>query len=77
MEKNILKEIFFDNHQHWESFKNRIRPVVIKEVEKFRKMDLNSLFVKAAMMFEKFLIVVKPAFVQHVHLGKVKNGAVY
>ncbi len=40
MEKNILKEIFFDNHQHWESFKrkyeDRIRSVVIKEVEKFR-----------------------------------------
>jgi len=40
MKKNILKQIFFDNHQHWESFKrkhgNRIRPIVIKEVEKFR-----------------------------------------
>ncbi|HLU23260.1 MAG TPA: transposase zinc-binding domain-containing protein, partial [Bacillaceae bacterium] len=40
MEKNILKRIFFDEHQHWEAFKNkygeRIRPIVIKEVEKFR-----------------------------------------
>lgn len=40
MVKNILKEIFFDINQHWESFKkkygDRIRPIVIKEVEKFR-----------------------------------------
>lgn len=40
METNILKNIFFDQHQHWEKFKNKygkkIRPVVIKEVEKFR-----------------------------------------
>lgn len=40
MEKNILKQICFDHHQHWESFKSKyrdkIRPVVIKEVEKFR-----------------------------------------
>jgi len=40
MEKNILKRIFFDEHQHWEAFKkkygDRIRPIVIKEVEKFR-----------------------------------------
>lgn len=40
METNILKKIFFDRHQHWENLKqkygDRIRPVVIKEVEKFR-----------------------------------------
>ncbi len=40
MEKNILKQIFFGKHQHWDSFKKKhgakIRPVVIKEVEKFR-----------------------------------------
>lgn len=40
MEKNILKQICFDSHQHWESFKSKhrdkIRPIVIKEVEKFR-----------------------------------------
>lgn len=40
METNILKKIFFDQRQHWETFKqkyeDRIRPVVIKEVEKFR-----------------------------------------
>ncbi|MGM8366392.1 IS91 family transposase [Virgibacillus sp. W0181] len=40
MKKNILKQIFFDENQHWESFKkkhrDRIRPVVIKEVERFR-----------------------------------------
>lgn len=40
MEKNILRHIFFDKHHHWESFKNKhgekIRPIVIKEVEKFR-----------------------------------------
>ncbi|WP_422674094.1 IS91 family transposase [Caldifermentibacillus hisashii] len=40
MEKNILKQILFDEHQHWEAFKKkygtRIRPIVIKEVEKFR-----------------------------------------
>ncbi len=40
METNILKRIFFDQHQHWDKFKSKhgskIRPVVIKEVEKFR-----------------------------------------
>ncbi|TFJ94437.1 IS91 family transposase [Lentibacillus salicampi] len=40
MEKNILKRILFDENQHWESFKekhgDRIRPVVLKEVERFR-----------------------------------------
>lgn len=40
METNILKQILFDQHQHWESFKQtygeRIRSNVIKEVEKFR-----------------------------------------
>ncbi|MBP1970749.1 hypothetical protein J2Z83_002885 [Virgibacillus natechei] len=40
MEKNILKQILFDENQHWGSFKkehgDRIRPVVIKEVERFR-----------------------------------------
>nr|WP_254912750.1 transposase zinc-binding domain-containing protein [Bacillus thuringiensis] len=40
MEANILKRIFFDKHSHWERFKGkygaRIRPVVLKEIEKFR-----------------------------------------
>lgn len=40
MEKNILKRIFFDNNNNWETFKQkygeRIRSIVIKEVEKFR-----------------------------------------
>lgn len=40
MKKNILKQILFDKNQHWESFKKqhgeRIRSVVIKEVERFR-----------------------------------------
>lgn len=40
MERNILKQIFFDENQHWEAFKEKhgakIRPIVIKEVEKFR-----------------------------------------
>lgn len=40
MEANILRQIFFDKHNHWESFKKKhgakIRPIVIKEVEKFR-----------------------------------------
>jgi hypothetical protein len=40
METNILRRIFFDEHQHWEAFKakqgKKIRPVVVKEVEKFR-----------------------------------------
>jgi len=41
METNVLKRIFFDEHGHWDRFvakhKGRIRPNVIKEVEKFRK----------------------------------------
>lgn len=40
METNKLRRIFFDEHQHWESFKNKyeakIRSVVQKKVEKFR-----------------------------------------
>jgi len=40
METNILREIFFDQHNHWDKFlnkhKSKIRSVVIKEIEKFR-----------------------------------------
>src|SRR5574344_50603 len=40
MEKNILRQIFFDHHNNWEKFKakygNRIREIVIKEIEKYR-----------------------------------------
>jgi hypothetical protein len=40
METNILKRIFFDQHHHWEAFakkyRKHIRPVVFKEIEKFR-----------------------------------------
>lgn len=40
MEANILRQIFFDKNSHWESFKKKhgakIRPIVTKEVEKFR-----------------------------------------
>ena len=40
METNILRDIFFDEHNHWDKFLNKhrrkIRPVVIKEIEKFR-----------------------------------------
>lgn len=40
MDSNILKQIFFDKHQHWDRFmenhKEQIRPQVIKEVQKFR-----------------------------------------
>lgn len=40
MGQNILKRIFFDEHRHWERFKakygTRFRPIVVKEVEKFR-----------------------------------------
>ena len=37
---NILRDIFFDKHKHWDKFvskyEKRIRPIVLKEVEKFR-----------------------------------------
>ncbi|QFF98040.1 transposase [Psychrobacillus glaciei] len=40
MEKNILKRIFFDEHNHWNQFllkhENKVRPIVVKEVEKFK-----------------------------------------
>ncbi|MED3816168.1 transposase [Priestia megaterium] len=40
METNILREIFFDESQHWDRFEKKhgrkIRPIVRKEVEKFR-----------------------------------------
>jgi len=41
MKENILREIFFDKHKHWETFaekhKERLRAIVIKEVEKFHR----------------------------------------
>ena len=41
MKENILREIFFDKHKHWETFaekhKERLRDIVIKEVEKFHR----------------------------------------
>ena len=40
MEKNILKRIFFDKHNHWNKFllkhENKVRRVVIKEIDKFK-----------------------------------------
>jgi hypothetical protein len=40
METNVLKRIFFDEHGHWDRFvvknKDKLRPNVVKEVEKFR-----------------------------------------
>jgi len=40
METNLLHRIFFDEQQNWEAFKakhgKKIRPVVVKEVEKFK-----------------------------------------
>lgn len=40
METNILRRIFFDENNHWdrfvEKYGTRIRPIVVKEVEKFR-----------------------------------------
>jgi len=36
----VLQKIFFDHHKHWDRFvenhREQLRPVVIKEVEKFR-----------------------------------------
>ncbi|WP_449305990.1 IS91 family transposase, partial [Piscibacillus salipiscarius] len=38
---NILRRIFFDKHNHWDRFVNkyggRVRPIVLKEIEKFRE----------------------------------------
>lgn len=40
MKQDILHRIFFDEHKHWEAFVTKhgtkIRPVVLKEVMKFR-----------------------------------------
>ncbi|WP_246362466.1 IS91 family transposase [Paenibacillus alba] len=40
MDSNILKQIFFDKHHHWDAFVQKhsehIRPNVLKEVQKFR-----------------------------------------
>ena len=40
METNVLRRIFFDENQNWDEFKGKygkkIRPIVIKEIEKFR-----------------------------------------
>ena len=41
MKDNILRDIFFDKHKHWETFaekhKERLRAIVIKEIEKFHR----------------------------------------
>lgn len=41
METNILRRIFFDDHNNWEKFvskhKKSLRPIVLKEVKKFRE----------------------------------------
>lgn len=41
MKENILRDIFFGKHKHWETFsekhKERLRAIVIKEVEKFHR----------------------------------------
>jgi hypothetical protein len=41
MEANVLKQIFFDSHGHWDAFVQkygeRVRAVVVKEVGKLRK----------------------------------------
>ncbi|MBS4024373.1 MAG: transposase [Clostridia bacterium] len=38
---NILRDIFFDENRHWGKFvskyKKRIRPIVLKEIDKFRR----------------------------------------
>ena len=84
METNILKQIFFDQYHHWEAFKKKhgakIRPNVIKEVKKFRdcgdmKKGFKRFVCEADMMYEKYLTVVKVAFVPHVLSGRVKSGA--
>ncbi|MDT2662161.1 MULTISPECIES: transposase zinc-binding domain-containing protein [Bacilli] len=40
MKKNLLQAIFFDEHQNWhrflERYGRRIRPIIKKEVKKFR-----------------------------------------
>ncbi|WP_407312277.1 hypothetical protein [Desulfosporosinus sp. SB140] len=42
METNVLKQIFFDTRGHWDAFvqkyDKRVRSIVVKEVEKFRKL---------------------------------------
>jgi hypothetical protein len=55
---NLIKRLFFDEHQHWESFKRKhgrkIRPIVIKEVENLKIVGIQkrglSLYVKVPMM---------------------------
>lgn len=41
METNILRQIFFDENQHWAAFVekhgSKIRPVVVKEISKFKE----------------------------------------
>jgi hypothetical protein len=86
METIILKEILFDDRQHWDTskqtYEERIRPIVIKEVEKFRdcgdmNKDLNSLIVKVAIRRNMFSIDAKDVSVQNAQREKVKNRVVY
>jgi hypothetical protein len=84
MEKNILKQIFFDGNHNWDKFveKNnkRIRSVVLKEVEKFRQcgdpQNGFKLFVKVAMQFVESLIDARVGFALRVHAVRQRNGAV-
>jgi hypothetical protein len=66
-----LKRLFFDEHQHWETFKRKqgrkIRLIVVKEVEKFkdyRKLGFKLFVCEGCHGVEKFHFDVKLAFVQ-------------
>lgn len=40
-QENILRDISFDTNMHWDKFvskyEKRIRPIVLKEIDKFRR----------------------------------------
>jgi hypothetical protein len=83
MDSNLLKQIFFDQHQHWDAFvekhKKHIRPNVIKEVQKFRgcgdpRIGFKILVCEGCHDIRRCPIDVKVVSAQHAPVAKPKNG---
>lgn len=86
MKNNILKQIFCDRNQHWESFLKkcgeRVRPVVIKKVERLHgyenlKNGFKLLVCEGCNDPRRVTYRFRNDFVRLVLLERVKNGVVY
>jgi hypothetical protein len=86
MEPNKLKQIFFDEHGHWDAFVKKhgkhIREIVLKEVEKFRgcgdpKNGFKLLVCEGCHDMRRVPFRCKGRFCSTCSSAKQKNGADY